>query len=399
MKHNWEYKTLGSVCIPKKEILRASLKFGKEDTIEYIDISSINKDSGKATTTTYTFADAPSRAQQVVNDDDVLVSLVRPNLKNIALIQDNRDNLVGSSGFCVLRSRVLIQRFIYYIVNSDSFTNKLVLKCAGAAYPAVREQDVKDIIIPVPPMEVQKLIVAELDKINGVIADCRELLLKLDTLAKSLFYDYFGDPVTNPKGWHTLPLKKLSTLITNGTTPKGGQAVYVDSGITFFRSQNVWRNRIIYDDIVYLDESTNAAMKGSMLKHNDILITKTGRINTENSSLGRSALFTGEDDTANINGHVYLVRLDGSIEPRFVLSILLTESYRDLIRKVCVGAIDKRQLNLTHIQQFPIILPPLKIQKNYVKSIEAIEKQKATVEETIKKMQTLLDSRMDYWFN
>lgn len=205
--------------------------------------------------------------------------------------------------------------------------------------------------------------------------------------------------MTNSRGWNTLPLKELSTLITNGTTPKGGQAVYVDSGLMFFRSQNVWRNHIIYDDIVYLDESTNASMKGSMLKHNDILITKTGRINTENSSLGRSALFTGEDDTANINGHVYLVRLDGSIEPRFVLSILLTDSYRDLIRKVCVGAIDKRQLNLTHIQQFPIILPPLELQRKYVRSIEAIERQKVTIEETIKKMQTLLDSRMDYWFN
>ena len=290
-------------------------------------------------------------------------------------------------------NELLSLEYLYYWVLHRKFSGN------GVAVPQLTVPMIKNEAIPIPPNEIQEQIVAELDKINEVIADCRELLRKLDVLAKSLFYDYFGDPVTNSRGWNTLPLKELSTLITNGTTPKGGQAVYVDSGLMFFRSQNVWRNHIIYDDIVYLDESTNASMKGSMLKHNDILITKTGRINTENSSLGRSALFTGEDDTANINGHVYLVRLDGSIEPRFVLSILLTDSYRDLIRKVCVGAIDKRQLNLTHIQQFPIILPPLELQRKYVRSIEAIERQKVTIEETIKKMQTLLDSRMDYWFN
>jgi len=153
------------------------------------------------------------------------------------------------------------------------------------------------------------------------------------------------------------------------------------------------------DDIAYLDEATNASMKGSMLKHNDLLITKTGRINTENSSLGRTALFEGEDDSANINGHVYLVRLNQGISPKFVLYILISDSYKNLIRKVCVGAIDKRQLNLSHIEDFPIILPPLSLQEEFASKIEAIETQKATIEETIKKMQTLLDSRMDYWFN
>lgn len=377
MKHNWTQKCLGDLCQMKSGSFISADEL--DDSFEFPCFGG-NGIRG--------------RIQKYSHDGDFII------IGRVGALCGNVNQFNGkfyATEHAIVASPLtsFISKWLYYVLSNAD----LHRYAKGAAQPVISVGTLKTIEIYVPPISVQQQIVAELDKINGVIADCRELLLKLDTLAKSLFYDYFGDPVTNPKGWHTLPLKKLSTLITNGTTPKGGQAVYVDSGITFFRSQNVWRNRIIYDDIVYLDESTNAAMKGSMLKHNDILITKTGRINTENSSLGRSALFTGEDDTANINGHVYLVRLDGSIEPRFVLSILLTESYRDLIRKVCVGAIDKRQLNLTHIQQFPIILPPLEIQKNYVKSIEAIEKQKATVEETIKKMQTLLDSRMDYWFN
>jgi type I restriction enzyme S subunit len=64
-----------------------------------------------------------------------------------------------------------------------------------------------------------------------------------------------------------------------------------------------------------------------------------------------------------------------------------------------VGAIDKRQLNLSHIEDFPIILPPLALQEKFATKIEAIEAQKTSIEETINKMQKLLDSRMEYWFN
>lgn len=381
MKHNWEYKRLGDVCI---------LRVGGDKPSEISEIKAMDKSipiysNGIDNEGLYGYCSSPTVLEPAVTISGrgtLGVPFIRrePFVPIVRLI------------VAIPRDMVCLEYLYYWILNRKFSGN-------GVAIPQLTVPMIKNEAIPVPSVETQNQIVAELDKITEVIDDCRKLLCNLDALSNSLFYNYFGDSVTNPKEWKTLPLKNLSTLITNGTTPKGGQAVYVDSGITFFRSQNVWRNYIKYDDIVYLDESTNASMKGSMLKHNDILITKTGRINTENSSLGRSALFTGEDDTANINGHVYLVRLDGTIEPRFVLSILLTDSYRDLIRKVCVGAIDKRQLNLSHIQQFPIILPPIELQKRYVKCIEAIERQKTTVEETIKKMQTLLDSRMDYWFN
>ena len=118
----------------------------------------------------------------------------------------------------------------------------------------------------------------------------------------------FGNPITNEKKYSVLKLKNISEKITNGNTPHGGDKNYVEKGIIFFRSQNVLRNKIDLSDVVYIDESTNNSIKDSMLKSGDILITKTGRINTENSSLGRPAIFEGEDYSANLNGHVYLIR-------------------------------------------------------------------------------------------
>jgi restriction endonuclease S subunit len=257
----------------------------------------------------------------------------------------------------------------------------------------------KEISIPVPPLPTQQSIVSELDKINELIALKKSQLKDLDTLAQSIFYEMFGDPVINEKGWEVKRLCEISSVISNGNTPKGGNEVYVDNGYLFLRSQNVWKNRIDLDDVAYIDDATHKKLMKSSLMHNDLLITKTGRFNTENSSLGRTALFEGENGSANINGHVYLVRLKPGMVHKFVLYILISDSYRDLIRKTCVGGIDKRQLNKDHIEDFPIIFPPKELQTDYVKRVESIERMKQQVQTAIKDLETLLASRMQYWFD
>ena len=208
----------------------------------------------------------------------------------------------------------------------------------------------------------------------------------------------FGDPIRNPMKWEMHKLGELSTKINSGNTPKGGEQVYVDNGIMFFRSQNVWKNYLDLDDIAYIDAETHANMSRSSLKHGDILMTKTGRVNTENSSLGRAALYLGEDDAANVNGHVYFIRLKPEINNKFILRILVSEEYRDYIRTVCVGGIDKRQLNKNHIEDFPIIYPPIGLQNKFTSFVDQVDKLKFTTQTELNKMQTLYDSLLQKYF-
>ena len=267
------------------------------------------------------------------------------------------------------------------------------------AYPSISLKDIENMPIIIPNNKAQEgLVVTELDNIDKLINHKKSQLKDLDLLTQSLFFDMFGDPVKNEKKWEVKRLSEISSLISNGNTPKGGSEVYVDSGYLFLRSQNVWKNRIDLEDVAYIDDATHKKLKKSTLMHNDLLITKTGRFNTENSSLGRTALFEGEDGSANINGHVYLVRLKSGMIHKFVLYILISDSYRDLIRKTCVGGIDKRQLNKDHIEDFPIIFPPIELQSDYVKKVELIEKQKQKIGLIINDLETLLASRMQYWF-
>ena len=127
-------------------------------------------------------------------------------------------------------------------------------------------------------------------------------------------------------------------------------------------------------------------------------MTKTGRINTENSSLGRAAMFLGEDDSANVNGHVYLIRLQEQVINEFVLYILTSKEYRGYIRSVCVGGIDKRQLNKEHLEEFPIIYPPVEMQEKFVSYVKQVDKLKLDMEKSLKELEDNFNSLMQRAF-
>ena len=271
-------------------------------------------------------------------------------------------------------------------------------KTAFVTVKHLSAKELNKLELDMPGIEEQNVRAESMAKLEKVISHRKEELSALDNLIKARFVELFGDPVANPMHWPVKRLKELAIQINSGNTPKGGSENYVEKGITFFRSQNVWKDRLEMDDIAYIDEKTHESMKRSSLKHGDILMTKTGRINTENSSLGRAALYEGEDDMANVNGHVYFIRLKEGVNNKFVLRVLVSPEYRDLIRSVCVGGIDKRQLNKEHIEEFPIIYPPSEMIDNYIEFVEQVNKSKVAVQKALDETQMLFDSLMQKYF-
>lgn len=264
--------------------------------------------------------------------------------------------------------------YLYYFL--ETYIEELRKQAIGGVIKYIKICNLSDAVIELPSIEKQKKIVKILKSSKKCLDMRNTQMAFLDGLIKARFVEMFGDAVANPKKWPVKKLKDLSVQINSGNTPKGGSENYVKEGIAFFRSQNVWKNRLEMEDIAYIDAKTHANMKRSSLKHGDILMTKTGRINTENSSLGRAALYLGEDDMANVNGHVYFIRLKPGVSNMFVLRILVSPEYVDLIRGVCVGGIDKRQLNKEHIEDFPIICPPTDMVNEYVKFVCQVDKSK-----------------------
>ena len=167
--------------------------FDQHDTIKYIDISSIDNKNYKMTGfQEYMLNQAPSRAQQHIRKGDIVVSTVRPNLKNIAITELDDENLVASSGFCVLRALKCLPEYLFAIICSDRFTNKMTNIVTGANYPAIKSSDIMNYLIPLPPIKLQNEFadfVAQVDKSQLAI---QKSLEELETLKKSLMQEYFG---------------------------------------------------------------------------------------------------------------------------------------------------------------------------------------------------------------
>ena len=160
------YTTIGNLV--ERKVGAAKKDFASTDTIKYIDISSIdNKRNMMTGYTEYILADAPSRAQQHICKGDIVVSTVRPNLKNVASTPFDDDNLVASSGFCVLRPRKCLPPYLMAVVCSDEFTKAMTNVVTGANYPAIKDSDVMSYPVRQPPMDLQQefsAFVAEVDK-------------------------------------------------------------------------------------------------------------------------------------------------------------------------------------------------------------------------------------------
>ena len=338
------------------------------------------------------------KRSRIKNGDILFTSIGR--IGETAIVTDKNDTWdVNESVFIfTLDTKIITQEYFCALMLSEGVQERLQKDSSGSTFKSIKMNQLERMTFNVPPINIQQKITEKLSHIRELILDRQEQLVLFDDLIKSRFIEMFGDPINNPKGLPVKSLKKLSTLITNGNTPKGGSENYVDNGILFLRSQNVWRNRIELDDVAYIDETTHRSLKKSSLKHKDILITKTGRINTENSSLGRAALYLGADDSANINGHVYLVRLNGSIVPEYVVTILTSEAYRKYIRKVCVGGIDKRQINLDQVEDFPIIIPPVEQQQQFATFLEQTDKSKFEIQQSLEELEILKKSLMQQYF-
>ena len=375
MREGWKYRKLGDIC----------------DIICGQDYKSVQDING--TFPIYGTGGIMGYASQSRCPADTVIIGRKGNINNPIFVEEPFWNVDTAFGV-VPNHDIVYPKFFYYFCKNYDFTKHDV----SVTIPSLRRTDIQKISVPVPSLPEQKRIVAKLDLLQEIIDKQNAQLKELDTLAQSIFYDMFGDPVTNEKGWSVKSLGSLSVKIANGYNAKLEEDTYKSEGIMYFRCQNVWRNRFDYNDLVYIDETTNKLMKSSSLKHNDLLITKIGRLYTENSSLGRVSLYEGEDDKANLSGNLCFIRLKTSTCHKFILYILISNQFRDYIRRTTVGGIDKRALNVKQISAFPIILPPLTLQQSFAEKIEAIEQQKARINISIAETQKLFDYTMDKYF-
>lgn len=289
----------------------------------------------------------------------------------------------------VIPNNKINSRYLAYALLS--IRKQLEFIANAPVVPIINKKCFSKIHIGYPPKPTQLSIVSELDKINELIRIKKEQLKDYDTLAQSIFYEMFGDPVVNEKGWE---MKTLGHICEITSSKRVFANEYVDTGVPFYRSKEVIEKskQLPISVELYISESHYNKIKSSfgVPQIGDILVTAVGTI-------GKIwVVDTNEPFYFKDGNLVWLRNIKGAHCEYFRYSLFyLIDEYK----KVNANGAAYNALTIAKLKLMLCPLPPLSLQQSFAHKIEQIERQKAAVQSTITDLETLLAVRMQYWFD
>ena len=363
MKHGWEIKKLGEVCeiqggsTPK----RTESSFWENGTYPWFTIEDIREQGRIITDTKQKVTKIAWDKLRVFPEDTVLLcctaSLGEYAITKIPLTSNQQFNGL------TIKDKTLLSPM--YLMRYCAVLKEQLYALSGkATIDFVSADKVKQIAIPVPPIAEQERIVEELDCLSGVIEKKREQLKELDALAESIFYTMFGDPITNEKGWE---VKKVIDVVK------------MQRGF----------------DLPVQDRDTDGMIpiygSNGIIGHHSTHRAEYGIITGRSGTLGE--VYSSDKPFWPLNTTLFSVDTHGNnlVFLKFLISNFHLERFK-------AGAgVPTLNRNEFHGEDIPNI--PLTLQQEFADKIEAIERQKELIKQSITETETLFNARMDYYFN
>ncbi len=263
-------------------------------------------------------------------------------------------------------------KFLYYTLASKAFTDWYEDITTGqSTIKHLFQHDFYHFVFACPPLGEQRVIADKLDKLIGGIDNALSIAEKqtstLERYKSSLIHEAVTkgldrDVPTRPSGiewigdipsnWEIVRQSLIATKIGSGKTPLGGNDSYEDDGVPLIRSQNVYGDKLHLEDVVYIDEATDADMASTRVMPGDVLLNITG------ASIGRSCVVPEELGKANVNQHVCIIRPDKLLSSPRYLQYCWSTIGQSWISSYQVGA-TREAMNFAQIGKSRFPLPPL----------------------------------------
>ena len=273
--------------------------------------------------------------------------------------------------------------FLYYYLRAYKWTgaNKAVMGIT------LNKATISQHRLGIPPLSEQQRIVEELDLLSSIIEKKKEQLKELDNLAQSIFYDMFGDPVTNEKGWGKSSLSKMGLLARGVSKHRPRNAPELLGGTMPLIQTGDVSNADFYIRNYTSTYSELGVSQSKIWKAGTLCITIA-------ATIGKCAIlsfdacfpdsvvgFTVNNELCN-NEYVFFIFK--------CLQSILEEN---------APSVAQKNINLKVLNELELPLPPLSLQQQFASKIETIEQQKELIKQSITEVETLFNSRMDYYFN
>lgn len=390
MKQGWEIKKLGEVC---ESDLGKTLNQSKDkgELRPYLCAINVLWDKFDFTTLKETRFDESELDRYSVRKGDLLIC-EGGDIGRAAIWEYDYVIQYQNALHRVRLDKNVNSRFLLLYLRHLKTSGELDAKYGkGVTIKHLVKSSLLSIPIPIPPRDEQERIVAELDCLSGVIEKKREQLRELDALAQSIFYQMFGDPITNEKGWG---IDRLGNMCEISSSKRIYAHEYCEDGIPFYRGKEITEkskgNDISVELYIAEDRYNELKHKFGVPQIGDILITAVGTIGN---------IWVVDSDTPFYfkDGNVLWLQVKDNINPIYFKTLLynLIDKYKESMANGCAYS----ALTIVNLKEMQTNKIPFTLQQEFADKIEAIEKQKELIKQSIAETEELFNSKMQYYFN
>lgn len=291
-----------------------------------------------------------------------------------------------------------------YLISSSA--SDLIRNSNKVVVAILSKSSQSNILYPVPSLPEQETIANYLDRkteeIDKLITNKQKLIellkeertaiinqavtkgIKPNAKLKPSGIEWLGDI---PEHWEIKKLKYLVSKVGSGVTPLGGATVYQTGGIPLLRSQNIYSDGLVLDDVAYITEEIDESMSNSRIEEGDVLLNITG------ASIGRSFYVPKGFGRGNVNQHVCIIRpIPSLLGSGFLHSILVSGYGQNLIDMCQVGA-NREGLNFQQLRNFSLPYCSLVEQQRIV---DFIKEKSESVSATVSKVEKEIELMREY---
>ncbi|MDC7124865.1 MAG: restriction endonuclease subunit S [Spirochaetales bacterium] len=333
---------------------------------------------------------------QLLYPGDILVSRMPDPIGRACIFPGDEKKCATVVDIAIIRvdDTIANNKFLCYRINAVDIRAKIEKQATGTTRKRISGKKLKAITIPLPPLNTQKKIVEILDTAQRLIDKRKEQIKEMDKLVQSLFYDMFGDPVTNPKGWE---VKKLIHIVSGKYGVKAGpfgsslkKQDYVKHGYRVYGQEQVIAGRFDIGDY-YIDQEKFEKLKSCEIKTGDLLVSLVG-------SFGKILIVPNGIEKGIINPRLLKITLNNDlIIPRFFSELFKLPITQESLSSSAHGG-TMGILNATILKDLNVVLPPISLQNTFAERVQAIEAQKEAMTKSLKQMEDNFNSLMQRAF-
>jgi type I restriction enzyme S subunit len=362
-------------------------EYWQDGDIPWLNSGELNQDIVTFSSNFITSEGLKNSAAKLMPPETVLIALTGATTGKIGYL--TFEACANQSVTGILPSKRHFPKFLYYYLNS--IRNRVLKDSYGGAQPHISQGYVKNLKIPLPPLEAQKKISAILDKADELRQNDKKILKKYDKLAQSVFLEMFGDPVRNEKRWEIIKFYQLVSNdcpLTYGIVQPGDE---FNDGTIIVRPVDLVGKFVSTDELKRIDPAISGKYKRTILKGNELLLSVRG-------SVGSLSYATEDLKGANVTRGIVPIWANSSMANiDFIYGLFSNLRFKKKLQDLSKGA-TLIQLNLSDLRELEVIHPPLELQNKFSKIIIDIDCQRQLTQQSIQKSEDLFQSLLQRAF-